>query len=220
MGDAATINVEKVHHFLKPEQETPTETEILILNCALEAQLDKEDWDEVYAKVGAKKIINFLELELEDYDQMTFTPLLRRRVVNFQQLLLQKYWNQQAKDVGDGRIAQEVEMTGTQVVYGPAPAPPPLEGVPLVSQAKDRLCKAHKPTKNREHLLDYWFFHACGDGCKECVKILVEEFGVDVNVASQTQGYTGMGFADYHKQHEMKRFLESLGSDNFIRKSV
>ena len=74
----------------------------------------------------------------------------------------------------------------------------------------ERLCNQHTPSQHRRGQLKYWFFKAVTHGCQECVKILVQDMGVDKNETSDTQGYNAMGFAEYFEQHAMKDFLQTL----------
>ena len=50
--DVAAGNRSAIRYLLNPEQEELTEVEMMILNCAAQAKLTKEQWDEVLLKVG------------------------------------------------------------------------------------------------------------------------------------------------------------------------
>ena len=79
-------------YLLKAGQEELTELEEMILKCAAEAKLTKDQWDEILEKVGAEKIEDLLELHSEDYEHCTFKPLVQRRLKNFQEALYDNYW--------------------------------------------------------------------------------------------------------------------------------
>ena len=84
----------------------------------------------------------------------------------------------------------------------PAPPAPPPPGV-------QRLCMRHDPGRRRA-MLKYWFFKAVCDGCPGCVRILVQDLGVDKYVTSDMQQYTAKDFADWYDQPAMKVYLDML----------
>ena len=105
----------------------------------------------------------------------------------------------------------EDEDNATSLSSGDAvPEAPPAPPPPELPAGVETLCKRHKPTKNRQGKLKYWFFHAVRDGCQKCVKKLVQEMGVDKHAKSDTQGYDAMDFADWFDQAEMSKLLQTL----------
>ena len=175
----------KEHKLLNSGHGALTEQDKMILDCAAEAKISKPQWELVLGKVGAEKIEDLLDLYPADYDSCEFLPLLRRRLKNFQTKLYAKHRNN--------------ELTLVCVQAAPYPIP-----------CIDCLCEKHRPSKNREHKLKYWYFHAVGHGCKRCVEYLVKDMGVDKNEISDTQSYTAKEFAEFFKQQEMLGFLETL----------
>ena len=198
----------------------------------------KNQLAELMDKTGSEKYEDLLELYDVDFENAKLNPLLDRRRKNLQSCLFGKYWSMQNvdsdgeedtvsvledahsevdADVGlevarsDVSTAPDIQPNPRDVlVYvfqpvAPPPPPPPANGNP---PGTERLCRAHRPTRNRRHLLEYWFFHAVSDGCQECVRILVNEMGVDVNSTSLTNGYNAMGFARHFNQPAMARFLQ------------
>ena len=182
----------KEHYLLNPGHAVLTEQDKMILECAAEAKDTKSQWELVLGKVGAEKIEDLLDLRPADYDSCEFLPLLRRRLKNFQTNLYAKHCNN--------------DLTLVCVQAAPYASPPSDPPIPCI----DCLCEKHRPSKNREHKLKYWYFHAFGDGCKRCVKYLVKDMGVDKNEISDTQSYTAKEFAEFFKQQEMLGFLETL----------
>ena len=100
----------RFHYLMKQGQEELTELEEMILDCAAGAKFTKDQWDELLEKVDAGAIEDLLDLNPEDYEGCDFKPLMRRRVLNFQQALYDNYWSH--------RIATRAP-----------PPPPPLPGM-------------------------------------------------------------------------------------------
>ena len=176
-----------------------TQSEAKIYTCAIEAGISDAQWKELIVAVGAEEVEDILELYLEDFNKCKFKPLLSVRIENF----LARLWNEPMETAGVALpTPTEVEVPEAVPIPVPHAAPRPLQ--------TSKLCKSHKPSKNRREDLSYWFFHAVSDGCKGCVKILVEEMEVDINATSETHRWTAMDFAEFYEQHEMKAYLELL----------
>ena len=192
------------------EVHPPTVLDLKILTCAKEAGISATQWRYIMKAVGAEKIADILELHLEHFNRCNFKPLLSKRIVNFLDCL----WSQ----------LTTLRLHFSQAATVAPPPPPQCPPPPTVQQdapspvpkaapwplRTSRLCPQHQPFKKRREDLNYWFFHAVSHGCKECVKILVEEMGVDKNATSATQEYSAIDFAEYFAQPEMKAYLEKL----------
>ena len=77
---------------LEPGQEkTLGQTDVVILNCAVEAKLSKTQWDEMLDKIGAEKIKDILEIDAEDFHSCDFKPVLQSRLETFQSALYRNY---------------------------------------------------------------------------------------------------------------------------------
>ena len=72
------------------------------------------------------------------------------------------------------------------------------------------LCREHQPTRNRRHKLHYWFFNAVKTGCRPCVKVLVNELGVNKDAVTDMQNWNAVDIATYFEQPEMIDFLATL----------
>ena len=65
-------------HLLEPGQaKTLGQTDMLILNCAVEANLSKKQWHEMLDKTGAEKITDIVELDAADFYRCDFKPILQ-----------------------------------------------------------------------------------------------------------------------------------------------
>ena len=72
------------------------------------------------------------------------------------------------------------------------------QGASTVHRANHRLCKKHRPNNSgRKVFATYWFLNACRDGCLPCVRILVEECGVQKDVRSESGKFNGHAFVKY-----------------------
>ena len=196
-------------YLLNPGQEELTEVDKMILNCAAEAKLSKDQWDEMLKKVGAEKIEDLLELLSVDYESCDFKPLLRRRLVNFQKAIYANHWSKQEEEEEE---EEDVTARGSGDAEEAAPAAPsaPRPPAPAAPPGTENLCPCHKPPKKRQGDLKYWYFNAVSQGCKKCVLILVHQMGVDKDATSDNRGYDAMDFAEYFKQPAMRAFLETL----------
>ena len=192
------------------EVDPPTALDLKILTCAKEAEISPTQWHYIMEAVGAEKIADILELHLEHFNRCKFKPVLSCRIETFMSLL----WS---------RLSALKLHFSQAVTVAPPPAPqcppPPTvqQDAPFpVPQAApcplrmSRLCPQHQPFKKRRADVNYWFFHAVKDGCQKCVKILVEELGVNSNATSETRNYTAMDFARLFNQPEMMAYLETL----------
>ena len=200
----ALLNEQQIA-LLTSGQLTLTEEDETILTCAVQANITKPQWEEIWNKTGVEKIKDFLDLETEDYDRCELAPIVRRRIEFFQSALYDNYWSR--------FIPAEENSAHSQ---GPPPPPPPEPAPSAAPQpipqaiSDHQICMAHTPSKNRRHRLKYWLFGAVKHGCQRCVQTLVQEVGVDVTEVSDTEGYTVYDFAEYFQQSEMIDFLESL----------
>ena len=112
-------------YLLKAGQEELSELEEMILKCAAEAKLTKDQWKEILEKVGAEKIEDLLELHSEDYENCTFKPLVKRRLVNFQTALYAKYWIYNIGSRDRKVIPTAAPPASRAPPAPPAPAAPP-----------------------------------------------------------------------------------------------
>ena len=81
-------------HLLEPKQaKTLGQTDMLILNCAVEANLSKKQWVEMLNKTGSEKITDILELDAADFYRCDFKPILQKRLDSFQSALYRNYWS-------------------------------------------------------------------------------------------------------------------------------
>ena len=181
-----------------------TQSESKIYTCAIEAGISETQWKELILAVGAEKIEDIFELYQEDFNKCNFKPLLSVRIEKF----LARLWDE-PMDTAAVALPTPLPTPTQEEVPGAAPIPVP-HASPRPLQTST-LCKHHKPSRKRREDLSYWFLHAVSDGCKECVRILVEEMEVDINATSETHRWTAMDFAEYYEQHEMKGYLELLG---------
>ena len=133
---------------------------------------------------------------------------MRRRVLNFQEALYDNYWSRRIATRAPPPPPPLPGMEDVGVVTAPtaSPAPP----APAAHPDMEKLCKIDKPSRNRQGQLKYWYFSAVGHGCKECVKLLVQDMGVDKNVTSDNHGYSAMDFAAFYEQPEMRAYLATL----------
>ena len=194
---------------LTPGQEESTETVQVILNCAVEAKLSKEQWEYLLGEVGAEKIEDVLDLYADDYERCGFKPLLQRRIEKFQSNLFDKYFNKQVGSGGEEDGAARGSCDA--VAAAPLAVVPPPRANPPLFPGTQHLCRDHRPSKNRVRKVKYWFFNAVKAGCQVCVQTLVEDMGIDTNVRSDTNKYTAMEFAVHFEQPEMCPYLQSLG---------
>ena len=67
-----------IRYLLNPGRERLTEVEMMILRCAAQAKLTKEQWYVVLQKVGVGNFEEILEFHTEDYDGVVFSPLPKR----------------------------------------------------------------------------------------------------------------------------------------------
>ena len=68
-------------HLLEPGQaKSLAQTDMLILNCAVEANLSKKQWHEMLVKTGSEKITDILELDAADFYRFDFKPILQKRL--------------------------------------------------------------------------------------------------------------------------------------------
>ena len=180
-----------------------TQSEAKIYTCAIEAGISDAQWKELILAVGAEVIEDILELYLEDFNKCNFKPLLSVRIENF----LARLWNEPMETAA---VALPTPLPTPTEVEVPEAAPIPVPHASPRPLQTSTLCKHHKPSKKRREDLSYWFLHAVSDGCKGCVKILVEEMKVDINATSETHKWTAMDFAEFYEQQEMKAYLELL----------
>ena len=208
----ATDTTFRGRHLLNRDHLEVTDLEQMIMNCAVDAKLSKTQWDEMFAAVGAEKIGDILELLADDYNKCNFKPVLKRRLEKFQSLLYERHWQffSGDMDVEDENFDEHWNSVEAAHISGdaaPGNIPPPP---PQLVLNFGHLCQKHKPSKNRANRPKYWFFNAVSHGCQPCVKILVEDMGVDKDELSDTQGFSAMDFADWFKQPEMKVYLATL----------
>ena len=90
--DFVVLHKKPFHYLMKQGQEDLTEKEEMILDCAAEAKFSKNQWDELLEQIGAVEIEELLELYAKDYEGCGFSPLMRRRIQNFQKALYDNYW--------------------------------------------------------------------------------------------------------------------------------
>ena len=158
-----------------------TEDELVILRCALKANMDQGDWGQLLTELGIKEVKNIRELREEDFHKPKFLPLMSRRIANFQQKLA---------EVSSGSSSR-VPSSAAEAVPSPASPVPP----PALPDFTLTLCSWHRPPPRRRNRPEYWLFWAAGKNCKECVRKLVCDHKVDVNVRSDTEKYTVKSFA-------------------------
>ena len=223
-------------HLLRPEdQNNLSELQSMILYCAAKANISKDQWEEVFQKVGAEKIEDFLELHPSEYDLCDFKPLLQRRLQLFQSNLFEEHWSKNmeysseeedhgaANAAGSGlqefKTALPAEAAGSELQVPTASAPANKRKTPTAQADPDfdvdtvcsaLLCKKHRPSQNRRHKLHYWFFHAVSHGCKDCTKILVQELKVNKDAVSDTNAYDFHDFAEWFKHPEMIDYVADL----------
>ena len=198
-------------------QKELTKLDRMILTCAADAKISTAQWDTIFEAAGLEEIKDILELEAGDFDSIKFKPLLQNRVGQFQRYLFERYWSTLVTSPAESTPPKAKAPPPAHLLLNSGAPPPPKEPAPCPEtepapspKPTDRLCQKHEPTKNRREDLNYWFFNAIKDGCEDCVKVLVQELGVDKDVTSDTQNYSAKQFAEWFHQPHMNDILDKL----------